>query len=340
MQRKVDYMENRQFNTKAIVETGIMAAIIAVLTLITFYVPILGTVGFYFLPIPITILYMRHGLKVMTAGLFVSAVILSMLLDPITAISLLIIFGMAGLTLGYCFKKDKSLFITVSLLTLALIIAMTSNIAISALLIQKVSINDFIVQGLNTINEMKDEVAKTLKQTYSSMGASEQILDQVDKVVSMMTTKITLSFIILFLFLGSVASAFIDYIVCKSILVKLGYNISRMKPFTLLYINSLSGALVALPMALGMFLYGKKLPYGEIMFIGGQLIFQTVFLVVGVSVVFYFIKNRFNLPKGVLIVIGIFTITSQFFNQIYIFIGLADMIVDFRKVNPNKILRR
>jgi uncharacterized protein YybS (DUF2232 family) len=333
-------MENKQFNTRAIVETGITAAIIAVLTLMTVYVPILGMVGFYLLPIPITILYMRHGLKIIAAGLFVSAVILSTLMDPIRAVSLLTIFGMAGITLGYCFKKDKGVLTTIGLLTGALIIATSLDTVVTAVIIQKMSINDFIVQGLNMINEINTEMAKTLKQTYTSMGASQQILDQVDKLVSMMTTKVTLSFIALVLLSSSVISAFIDYIVCKSILIKLGYNIRRMKPFTLIYINSLAGALVALPMALGMFLYGKKLPYGDVIFIGGQLIFQTVFLVVGVSVVFYFIKNRFNVPIGILIVIGIFTIANQFFNQIYIFIGLADMIVDFRKINPNKVLRR
>lgn len=333
-------MENKIFNTRAVVEAGLMSAIIVVLTLMTVYVPILDMVGVFFVPIPIAILFMRHDLKVSIAGLFVSAVILSMVLNPVKGLLLLTIFGLSGITLGYCFKKDKSYFTTISLLAVILIFTTLLNLIVTAVIIQKTSVSSFMAQTIDTMNKANAEVTTNLRESYKSMGASQDILDQFDKATKMFSMNLTLGGIALLLAAGAVISAFIDYIACKSILIKLGYNIRKMRPFTMLYIKSLAGALVALPMALGMFLYGKKVPYGETIYIAGQYIFQTTFLVVGISVVFYFIKNKFKIRKGAMIAIGIFTVFSPIFSQIYFFVGLADMILDFRKINPNRVLRR
>lgn len=333
-------MENKQFNAKAVVEAGLMAALIVVLMLLTAYVPILDMVGMFIVPIPVTILYMRHNLKVAIAGVFVSALIISMVFDPIRGILMLIAFGSAGITLGYCFKTDKKPFTTIALLAVILAISVLLNVAITALVIERTSISNFITQTFGMINEMTAQVTAGLKQTYSAAGASQEILDQLDKAAKMMTIDLAMGSIGLILVLGAVTAAFLDYVVSKSILIKLGYNIKKMKQFTLLYINSFAGALVVLPMALGMLLYGKKVPYGEAVYIGGQFLFQTTFLVIGVSVVFYFVKSKFRLSKTMLILIGIVTAFNPLFGQIYLFIGLADMIIDFRKINPNRVLRR
>jgi uncharacterized protein YybS (DUF2232 family) len=113
-----------------------------------------------------------------------------------------------------------------------------------------------------------------------------------------------------------------------------------MKNFTELYINSLAGALIVMPMAAGMLMYGKKIPGGEAVLLGGRALMQIVFMVIGISVVFYFLQNRFKLSAGVRVLIAMFTVFNPAFATIYLYIGLADMILDFRKINPSRALKR
>lgn len=56
-------MENKN-STRSIVEAGLMSAMVLVLMLLNAYVPVLGYMGLFILPLPITMLVVRHNLKV------------------------------------------------------------------------------------------------------------------------------------------------------------------------------------------------------------------------------------------------------------------------------------
>ena len=57
-------MQNRIYNTKAVIEAGLISALIVVIMLINVYVPIFSIFGMFILPVPVTVLYIRHNYKV------------------------------------------------------------------------------------------------------------------------------------------------------------------------------------------------------------------------------------------------------------------------------------
>jgi uncharacterized protein YybS (DUF2232 family) len=178
------------------------------------------------------------------------------------------------------------------------------------------------------------------KSFYTKAGISSEQLAMFDQINNMINPDLFLNTIAAGLIMQAAASAFFNYIVAKAILRRLGYTLQRIKPFTEFYINSFVGALVVMPVPLGIYLLEKGIPAGNQLLLSGKLIMMLVFVTIGISVTVYFLRRRFKLQKGFIVLIILFTAVNQLFSTVYLFIGIADMMFDFRKINPNRILRR
>ncbi len=333
-------MENRRYNTKSIVEAGLISAIIVVLMLITGYVPMLSFMGTLILPVPVALLFIRHDIKVTIAAIVVSAIITASLFNPIQALMSAISFGLIGLTLGYCIKKDKSSNYTLLLLAVVSLIATILTYILTIFLIQNTTITVFITRTINEINIAFKESIDMAKAFYSKAGMTEEQFKQMDAVVAIFNSDFLINSFAAILVMQAMLSAFLNYVTAKAVLKRLGYAMKSMTPFTQLYISSLAGALVVLPVPLGVYLKAKNLPLGDPILTSGTMLMQYTFLIVGISVAAYYLKNRFKLSKGVIILIVLFTAFNPVFSSMFLYLGIADMIIDFRKVNPNRILRR
>ena len=92
-------------NTKFITEGAALLAIYAMLLLISMYVPILGTVVTFALPLPFILLTIRYKLSnafVIFTAAFLIAVFVS---QPIGLVKT-VVFGLMGIVLG-CMYKNK-----------------------------------------------------------------------------------------------------------------------------------------------------------------------------------------------------------------------------------------
>ncbi len=92
--------------TKFITEGAVLLALYAILLLISMYVPILGTVVTFALPLPFILLMIRHKLSnvlvVFVAALFVTIIVS----QPLNLVKT-IMFGLIGIVLGYMYKTRK-----------------------------------------------------------------------------------------------------------------------------------------------------------------------------------------------------------------------------------------
>lgn len=333
-------MENRKYNTKSIVEAGLISAVIIILMLITGYVPMVSFMGTLILPVPVALLYIRHNLKVTLTAIVVSAIITAALFNPIQALLSAISFGLTGLTLGYSVRKNKSSTYILILMGLTSLIATVLTTVLTIVIIQKSGVTQFIIKSVNDACDTFKQSFEMAKSFYSKAGMTSEQLALLDQFTNMINPDLLFNAIAAGLILQAASSAFLNYIVSKAILRRLGYTLQRIRPFTEFYINSFIGALVVLPVPLGIFLQAKGIPVGKPLLVSGEIIMQVVFAVIGISVAVYFLKRRFNLPNAFIILIVIFTAFNQLFTLAYMFIGLADMLFDFRKINPNRILRR
>ncbi|MCM0649294.1 YybS family protein [Clostridium swellfunianum] len=333
-------METRKYSTKSTVEAGIISAIIVVLMLITGYVPIMSFMGTLILPVPVALLFIRHDIKVTTAAIVVSTIITAVLFNPIQALLSAISFGLTGLTLGYSIKKDKSSNYTLFLLAVMSLIATILTYIATVFLIQKTTLTEFFTTFINEMNSALTESINMVKSFYSKAGVPEEQFKQIESMFSMFNAEFLINAFASILIFQSIFSAFLNYITAKAVLKRLGYHMKKMTPFTELYINSFAGALIVLPIPLGVYLKAKNLPLGGPILTSGQIIMQYSFLIVGASVAAYYLRNRFKLSNGIITLILLFVSFNPLFASALLYLGIADMIIDFRKVNPNRVLKR
>lgn len=333
-------MENRKYNTKSTVEAGLIAAIIVVLMLITGYVPIMSFWGTLVLPVPVALLFIRHDIKATVAAIVVSSIITATLFNPIQALLSAISFGITGLTLGYSIKKDKGSNYTLFLLSVMSLVATVITYAITIKIIQKTTYSAFFTKFVNDLNSAFTESISMAKSFYAKAGMTPDQLSQMDAMFSAFNTDFLINAFAAIMIFQALLSAYLNYVTAKAILRRLGYHMKKMTPFSHLYINSLAGAFIVMPLPLGVFLKTKGYSIGDPILVSGQLIMQYTFLVVGISVAVYFLKNRFKLSNGIITLIVLFATFNVMFARIFLYVGLADMIVDFRKINPNRIFKR
>ena len=171
------------------------------------------------------------------------------------------------------------------------------------------------------------------------MGVSSAQLEQVKNITKLLNTDALMTMIPGTLLIVAFISAFINYKVTKAIVKKLGYKMKDFTAFELIYIDNRIGALIIILVCLGIILVAKNYSMGSYIYNSSMMVLQLAFLTDGVAVATYFLKNRFKISKFLIIIIIVFTLFSQM-SMIFIYIGLSDMIFDFRKVDPNRIFNR
>lgn len=328
-------MYNRTTNTKSIVEAGLNAALVVVIMLMNAYVPAFSLIGTFLLPIPITILYIRYNYKVTLGSIFVSAVLVALLVGPLTALNSSVTYGLAGLTLGYCIRKSKKYSTTLGLLTLASAIGTAFSYYVFAYLLSKEGITGMMQQSVNAMQESKNMALNMYKQ----MGVDTTQVEPLLKAFDLFTVDMLLMLFPAMVILGGFFSAYINYIVTKSILKRFKYQMPQMTPFTEVYLDNRIAALFIIIVCFGIILSSSGIKAGAYISSSGFMILGFSFIISGIAVVAYFLKNKFRMSKIVMILVIFFAIMSQLGN-IFIVIGFADMVFDFRKIDPNRMFKK
>lgn len=328
-------MQNKDYDTKAIIEAGLISALIVVIMLLSVYVPIFDLVGVFILPIPVTILYVKHDFKVTLTSVVVSGIIVAFMYNPILALTTAFLYGSMGIILGYCIKKNKGFGFTISMLALASLVGIIFKFVVYALFIDKRGVYGLI----NNILQQFIDGLKMARNTYESWGIDKKQLALVDEMINTLKVDVLISFIPGMLIVFSYMSAYLNYIITKAVMKKLKYEINDVTPFSKLYVPNLLGAFLIIVLCIGIILSTKDIPIGTYIQNTTQVIILFSFMISGMSVAAYYLIGRFNWPKGWVAVLLIITYFLSPINMIYFYIGLADLIFDFRKVDPNRVFK-
>lgn len=330
-------MENKKYNTKSVVEAGLISGIIIALMLVTGYVPFISFMGTILLPIPVAILYMRHDIKVTLTSIVASTIITAMLFDPIQALVSAISFALIGITLGYLFKKDKSSTTIIVLMTGVSLLVTVITVIITVTLIQKTTFTEFFAKIVNEMKEAMNLYTNMIKESYQNANLSSEELEKMDQAFKVVTPELVMSGFGGIIIFESFISGIFNYIVAKLVLEKLGYSIRKMVALTQIYISSFIGLMLTIPVIIGMVLQKMNVSFGKPLFVSGLFLLFYTFLMIGISVAAYFLRIRYRLRKGITIIILIFTVFNPSFSMVYVLLGFVDMLIDFRHINPNRI---
>lgn len=206
-------MKNRTL--KPLVESGILAAAAVVLALISFFIPVLGSFTVAVIPLPIIVLIMRHGVRWGIMATAVTVMLVGLFAGPLSAINIMALCGLLGITLGYAYRRRFAAVKSIALGAVAGIGALLVSIGVS-----------FAAVGMNPIQLETELMNKTIEQALmleSEAGISEDELREMrtmlEEGVSMAVRMLPAAFV-----LAEIILAYINYLVAGMVLRRLGEN--------------------------------------------------------------------------------------------------------------------
>lgn len=312
-------MENRR--VKPMVEGGILAAIAVAMSLISMYIPIIGSLVAFILPLPIVVLVVRHGVRWGIMSTVIAGVLIAMLISPLQAISIVVVCGFIGVVLGYTYRKGYGAVRCLAISSASAIVSILVVMAVSLLLIQ---VNPMDIQ-MDVMNQAFDESL----EVYRSSGMSEaEIAAAAEKFKNGLETVKQL--VPVTIILAGLFETYINFIVSGIVLRRIGNkNIPQLPPFKewklpviLVYIYAFS--------LIGMYWGASR----EIELLTNASMNFNMFasilaFIQGLAILFY-AADRYNLSKFIRGIILILTLTSGMFHIVAL-IGLFDIIFDYRK---------
>jgi hypothetical protein len=328
-------MQRRSSGIQGLVFGGLMAALVVVFALI----PGLSVL----MPIPLVLVYMRHGGRVaaMTAAV---AILMTMAFTGVVQGILAIPSGvMPALVFGYGFRnKWKPLTIG-----LAAIVVSFLGFAMSYVVMRLAVFNGrdpiammmedpFVQQLWNTVvggleQAVSQQKAVTPEQVQALENARKLVAEMRGNAVGIAWTLLPAS-----IFLGGALSTWLNWSLFRATLPRFGHQIPEPFPFeqfTLpIWLVWVYGILTfAVPYALRDATIVEASWWAKLL-LNVFTPLGAVFALAGVAVAYGYMRRKLNLNKGqaTLILIVVFVLFFQFAYQLAIMLAMWDTIFDFR----------
>ncbi|WP_371375623.1 YybS family protein [Sporomusa aerivorans] len=312
---------------RPVVEGGVLTAVAIIFALISTYVPVLGAFVNLIWPVPIVLLGVRHGYKWSIMAVIASGVIIALLVHPLSAVSVVVGFGLIGIALGYAIRQGFPPAKTLLFGAVASLISKAAVLAISA-----------AVMGFNPLNVQTEAMVKGLEQAmefYRGMGMKPEDLAQMETAMRPM---IDLMKIILpaGFALAAVVDTFLNFQVAKAVLARLGHRIEPFPPFRHWRMPRLT--IYALVVALLALYWGKSREIDLLYNSGMNLqVITTMLLFIQGMAVFYFLADKYNLSSIVKGIILFLIFSNGIFMQALIIGGAFDLIFDYRQLRTSRL---
>ena len=324
-------MQNRTYKTKALVEAGIMAAVLVVTMLISIYIPFISIIAYLAIPIPVALVYVRNGFKYAFASLICGALVGLFIIGPIKAIQLIIISFLAGLTLGYCVRNNKKASNTLIYSSVAFFIVMIMGLFVITLFIYPNGFIGFIDTFVKNFNES----VNTYRTMYLNMGVSREQIEKAFPDTLYINKNQVLFILPGTLILTSVMLAFLNYKVAEAIFPRLKISVDRLKGLAYFYIPNLIGALMIVLVCVGLIFKSRNMIIGSYIFDSTWSLLIIVLTINGIAAISYFLRHKLNFSNGFIIITIILLLLA--FNYVFMIIGIIELIVDSRKLDPSRI---
>lgn len=324
-------MQNKTYNTKALVESGIMAAILVVTMIISIYIPFISIIVYLALPIVVALVYVRNGFKYALASLTCGSLVGIFVIGPLKAVQLIIIAFFVGLILGYCIQNNKKASKTLIYSSFGFFIVMMISLFLITLFIYPNGFIGFIDAFVKSFNES----VNTYRTMYSNMGVSAEQIEKAFPSTLFINRNQVLWIVPGVLILTSVMLAFLNYKMTEAIFQRLKISVDKLNGIAFFYIPNLIGALMIVLVCIGLIFKSRNMIIGNYVFDSTWALLIMVLTVNGIAAVSYFLKYKLNFSNGFIIITIILLLLV--FNYVLMIIGAVELIVDSRKLDPNRI---
>ena len=309
-------------NVTPVVEGGLLVAVSVVLGLAATYLPIVGMAVEFFCAVPFVILTVRQGAGRGLTALIVSFTLLSMFMGPLLAARLAVTINICGVILGWCVAQN---FDTVKSFLATFIASIVAQVVAISFMMFAMGIN-FTEMELGMLHESFEQSF----QFYEEIGMDENQIAEMKNQVAPVLELVSFLMPIIVILMALVNTA-ACYLTSKWIFQKLRFKfVDPLPPFKewkfpniFLYVAAFS--------ILGMY-WGATRDWNALRVVSlNAVIFSLgVGLIQGLAVL-SFAADRYKISKFLRRLIFVMIVLNMMFAQIAAFIGLFDMIFDYRK---------
>ena len=305
--------------TSALVESGILAAIAVIFTLIGNYVPVLDFFVSLLWPLPIILCGRRNGLMWSVLCLIVTGCVVAVLISPLQAVTQCLILGILGLVIGACMRRQMA---PVQILLWGSLGAFVSFIlsGLAAYFLMDINVIDAFYEAMQ-------ESADVTRQIYGMLGVSggpvEAQMEQLQKMIGLILPAGVL--------LSAPITAFVNYWAARRVLARLGDYYPWLPEFATWVLPRWILGIYGVGMVLMVYFRGDD---GGLGYKAGYTVYMIgsmLLLVQGLSVVKWYViyrnKPRFWLPAAV--ILSFFIPLAA---QLLIVMGAFDMVVNTRRL--------
>ena len=302
-----------QDNARKLTYGAMMIALFAVLFAVSLYIPLVGSVSLFFIPLPILLYRLRYD-RSASALVAVAAILVSSLLGGVLSIPVTITLVLIGFVMGETVQTGKSKFYTVMAVSLTVLISMVVTYVGGVLLFE-----------FNAIDVMMDtfqDAQQKMTEYLSDFGALPQ---DYEKIIAD-----TFSYygytIPAMVMLGSLVTGYLFVAASFYTAGRVGGNVQKFPPFREMKLPFMTIVIYAL-VILSSFLIGNDTTStGYLIYINAMVILRFAFLLQGLSLIYYFLHERKQ--PGFITVLA--TMFAVMLNPMTILLGTLDTAIDIR----------
>ncbi|HDR8184828.1 TPA: YybS family protein [Bacillus thuringiensis] len=304
-------------NTKFITEGAALLAIYAMLLLISMYVPILGTVVTFALPLPFILLTIRYRLSnafvIFTAALFITVIVS----QPMNLVKTTM-FGLIGIVLGYMYKKQKK--------PLEILMAGTLAYLIGIMLIYVASIKFFNIDLMKQMQNMLNESMAQSEKIVTTAGMpiskeQKELFAQFNDVLETLFPSL--------LVMVSVCFSWITVMISGSVLRKLKHDVIPWPKFKDIQLPKSIVWYYVIFILLSTFIKVEPTSYLHMVFSNLYVIFALLLVLQGLTFI-AFIAHRKGFTKGVPIISFIVCMFIPMLFPLVTILGIIDLGISLR----------
>ncbi|TKH12457.1 DUF2232 domain-containing protein [Bacillus wiedmannii] len=304
-------------NTKFITEGAALLAIYAMLLLISMYVPILGAVVTFALPLPFILLTIRYRLSnafvIFTAALFITVIVS----QPMNLVKT-IMFGLIGIVLGYMYKKRKKPVETLMAGTLAYLIGI--------MLIYVASIKFF---NIDLMKQMQNMFNESMAQSEKIVTAAGMPISKEQKELFAQFNDVLQTLFPSLLVMVSVCFSWITVMISGSVLRKLKHDVTPWPKFKDIQLPKSIVWYYVIFILLSTFIKVEPTSYLHMVFSNLYVIFALMLVLQGLTFI-AFIAHSKGFTKGVPIISFIVCMFIPMLFPLVTILGIIDLGISLR----------
>ena len=312
----------RSFTVKSTTESGLLVAITVIMALMAVYLPVAGIAAAMLWPLPVIVLIVRHGMQYGVLSIAAAAIIMSIVISPVSAVHMAAAFGPTSLALGYGFHRGLS---ASRILLYGLAASLVGTFLTAGLTMLLTGVNPLAMT--EQLAAMKEAAAASF-QMYEAVGMDPQEQARLQREFMESMDYVMLLLPVVFL-LSGMLTAWLNFAVGGKVLHRLGHQVTALPVFdewrlprVILYVFAF--ALIGLYWGTT-----RNLELLQQLSLNVYVFSTLAGFIQGTAVLSSLTRGRIRRWLFWLIVMFIFF--NGFISQLLAVCGLFDMLFDYRK---------